>query len=209
VLDALLTGEGPMTLAALSAASGSHPNTLRDHLEQLERNGLVRRRHAEPAGPGRPPTLYEAAGADGSPASAEYAGLAAALASTIHRTSSHPRRDAALAGEEWGHELAAAHGRPARPGDAAVRREVVGLLGEIGFAPEADRAATVVRLTRCPLLETARRHPDVVCAVHLGIVRGALDEYGADPGTAELFPFSDPGACRLHLGDRRASADSR
>jgi predicted ArsR family transcriptional regulator len=54
-----------------------------------------------------------------------------------------------------------------------------------------------VRLTRCPLLEAAHRHPDVVCAVHLGIVRGALDEQGADPSGTALAPFAEPGACVL------------
>jgi predicted ArsR family transcriptional regulator len=198
-----LQGEaGPITLAALSEVTGLHANTLRDHLDALERAGLVHREQEQPHGPGRPRTLYEAV-ADSAPGHDEYAGLAAALAGTIHRTSADPRRDAALAGEEWGHDLAAARERPARPGSAGARRAVVSMLDEIGFAPEADRAGSVVLLTRCPLLDTARRYPDVVCAVHLGIVRGALEEYGADPAPAELFPFSDPGACRLHLGGHR------
>jgi predicted ArsR family transcriptional regulator len=198
-----LQGEaGPLTLAALSAATGLHANTLRDHLDALERTGLVRRQQEAPHGPGRPRTLYEAV-ADDAPGHDEYAGLAAALAATIHRTSPDPRRDAALAGEQWGHDLAAAREQPARPGSAGARRAVVAMLDEIGFAPEADRTSSEVRLTRCPLLDTARRYPDVVCAVHLGIVRGALEEYGGDPAPAELFPFSDPGACRLHLGGRR------
>ncbi len=208
VLSALLAEPAPVAMAALSTVTGLHANTLREHLDALERNGLVRRRQAHPTGPGRPPTLYEAA-ADDAPGHSEYAGLAAALALTIHRTSDDPRADAASAGDAWGHELAASHGRPARPGEASARREVVALLDEIGFAPEADRRSSVVRLTRCPLLETARRVPDVVCAVHLGIVRGALEEYGADPAPAELFPFSEPGACRLHLAGAPASGTPR
>src|SRR3546814_19925983 len=56
--------------------------------------------------------------------------------------------------------------------------------------------ATTVRLTRCPLLETAKEFPDVVCGVHLGIVRGALEEYGGDSERTDLFAFSEPGACR-------------
>jgi predicted ArsR family transcriptional regulator len=84
----------------------------------------------------------------------------------------------------------------------------VAVLDELGFAPEGDRDNAVVRLTRCPLLDTARRFPDVVCAVHLGIVQGALEEYDADPGSAELYPFSEPGACRLHL-DGRPSVTAR
>jgi predicted ArsR family transcriptional regulator len=140
---------------------------------------------------------------------AEYAGLAAALAATIHRTSDDPRRDAVEAGDLWGRELAADHGAPAGTGEVAARHEVVGLLAEMGFAPDADRDSTSVRLTRCPLLDTARRYPDVVCAVHLGIVRGALDEYGADASPAELLPFAEPGACRLHLAAARTTGADR
>ena len=32
---------------------------------------------------------------------------------------------------------------------------------------------------------------------------GALEEYGADPDGTELLPFAEPGACRLHLMQRR------
>jgi predicted ArsR family transcriptional regulator len=192
-------------MAALSAATGLHPNTLRDHLDALEQAGLVRRHAAAPQGPGRPPSLYETVD-DTDPSHSEYAGLASVLASTIHRTSNDPPRVATSAGARWGHELAASHGRPEAAGAAGARREVVAVLDEIGFAPEADRDSSVVMLTRCPLLDTARRFPDVVCAVHLGIVRGALEEYDADPAAAELFPFSEPGACRLHLGGRRTAS---
>lgn len=201
VLTVLQAEPAPVTMTGLSLVTGLHANTLREHLDALEAAGRVRRRHAAPSGPGRPPTLYEAAPADRAGRS-EYAGLAAALASTIHRTSTEPGRDAAEAGDQWGHELAAERGRPAEPGDRAARRAVVSLLDEVGFAPEADHDSAVVLLTRCPLLDTARRYPDVVCAVHLGIVRGALEEYGADATATALHPFSEPGACRLHLADR-------
>jgi predicted ArsR family transcriptional regulator len=205
VLTALQAEREPVTLTDLSLVTGLHANTLRDHLDALESAGRIQRRSAAPSGPGRPRTLYEPTPADRSGRS-EYAGLAAALASTIHRTSPDPQRDAAEAGEGWGHELAAdrrsettQRGRPTDAGDAGARREVVALLDEIGFAPESDAHHTTVRLTRCPLLDTARRYPDVVCAVHLGIVRGALSEYDADASGAELHPFAEPGACRLHL----------
>lgn len=208
VLSALGAEDGPVTMATLSSATGLHANTLRDHLEVLERAGLVRRHTAAPDGPGRPRALYEAVPDAG--AHVEYAGLASVLAATIHRTSRDPRRDATTAGVQWGEELAAARPRPSgEERETVARREVVTVLDELGFAPEPDRDNGVVRLTRCPLLDTARRFPDVVCAVHQGIVQGALKAYGADPEAAELFPFSDPGACRLHLGapehDRHSS----
>jgi predicted ArsR family transcriptional regulator len=79
---------------------------------------------------------------------------------------------------------------------------VVDLLEELGFAPSPDARAGVVKLRRCPLLEAAHQYPEVVCGVHLGVVRGALEELGASPEQTEctaLHPFSEPGACRLEL----------
>ena len=186
-------------MAALVASTGLHANTLRDHLEALVRRGLVRRHRAEPHGRGRPAWLYAATDADEGSGRSEYAGLAATLASAINRTSATPREDAIVAGTEWGHELARDMGAPATPGDTAARRQVVELLDRIGFAPEQGDSPSVVRLTRCPLLEAAYQYPDVVCGVHLGIVRGALEEYGTDPAGTDLLPFSEPGACRLDL----------
>jgi hypothetical protein len=49
----------------------------------------------------------------------------------------------------------------------------------------------------------------VVCGVHLGVVRGALQELGSDPERTErtaLQPFSEPGACRLDMLPRRETA---
>lgn len=198
MLDLLHEADGPRNLADLSNATGLHPNTLREHLEALVARGLARRFRAAPHGRGRPAWLYEATAAEPG-AGAEYAGLAATLAAHIHRTSSDPRQDAVEAGSAWGRELARKAGRPHGEGDAEARRKVVDLLGEVGFAPETDEAATSARLTRCPLLDTAKEYPDVVCGVHLGIVRGALDEYGADRSRTSLVPFAEPGACLLHL----------
>jgi len=199
LLETLAGQPEPTTLIALVVATGLHVNTLREHLAALEVYGLVRRQRAAPNGRGRPAWLYRATE---QPDRSEYAGLAATLAATIHRTSDSPREDGIAAGREWGRDLARAKGRPQGPGGPAARRQVVGLLADIGFAPVADDRLSVIRLTRCPLLEAAHRYPDVVCGVHLGIVRGALQEYGADSARSELFPFSEPGACRLELMTR-------
>ena len=70
----------------------------------------------------------------------------------------------------------------------------------MGFAPVPDDDVRELRLTRCPLLEAAHQHPEVVCAVHLGITEGALESFGAPAGDVELLPFAEPGACLLRLG---------
>jgi predicted ArsR family transcriptional regulator len=204
VLEALQAQPGPTTLAVLADVTGLHVNTLRGHLDALEDRGLVSRRQAAPTGRGRPAALYQATDVQGR---SEYAGLARALAAAIHRTSRKPRADAIAAGEDWGRELAEGqHTGTAgqrSTSDATARRRVVALLDDLGFAPEADRRNATVRLTRCPLLDAAHQYPDVVCGVHLGIARGALEAYGSTGEGTELHAFSEPGACRLELRQRR------
>ena len=122
LLETLAASPLPMTLAALSTATGLHVNTVREHLEALEHGGRVQRESAAPRGRGRPASLYRAVEPE---AGSEYAGLATALAAAIHRSSERPRDDAVAAGVDWGRDLARAKGGTAgdRPtGPAAGRR---------------------------------------------------------------------------------------
>jgi hypothetical protein len=52
-----------------------------------------------------------------------------------------------------------------------------------------------VHLRTCPYLQLVKKHPDAMCGLHAGIVRGVLRHYGADDDTALLEPFAAPGAC--------------
>ncbi len=198
LLATLRTQNKPVTLGALTRATGLHENTLRGHLDALVKDGLVTRSAAAAAGRGRPAWLYEATDADPDRPT-EYAGLASALAEAIHLRSPEPVADALAAGRRWGRDLAQRRGAGPQATTVEARRQVVGLLDDLGVAPETDPDGKAVRLTRCPLLEAAHRYPDVVCGVHLGLTQGALTEYGANPDGTELLPFAEPGACLLHL----------
>ncbi|MEV4417809.1 helix-turn-helix domain-containing protein [Catellatospora sp. NPDC049609] len=100
--------------------------------------------------------------------------------------------------------------------EAAAR--ATALFTELGFDPARtpDPGAARIELRACPFLDLARRHPAVVCGVHLGLLRGTLaggaagsadrqaesgvvDEVteGGPAGAfeAELFPFARPGVC--------------
>ncbi|MBE7325015.1 helix-turn-helix domain-containing protein [Nocardioides sp. Y6] len=194
VLDLLTRSAEPLGMAELTAATGLHANTLRGHLEALVETGLVDRRRATPIGRGRPAWLYTAA--DESHTS-EYAALASTLASGLATSAPDPAAAGARAGEGWGRELA--RQRLSRMnGPLDPRSEALAALEEFGFAPR-DTPVDVVELTRCPLLDTARKHPEVVCAVHLGLVRGMVSEHGGDPSGTTLEPFATDDSCRLHL----------
>lgn len=199
VLRRLRDQPEPTTLATLSEATGLHGNTLREHLTALVDEGLARRVRAAPHGRGRPAWLYEATTGGATSGSVEYAGLATTLAAAIHHGSSDPRATAIAAGTAWGHDLARQRGAEADTDATRTRRQVLDLLDDLGFAPRDNQQDPTVRLTQCPLLDAAHRHTDVVCGVHLGIVRGALAEHGASPADTDLEPFAEPGACLLQL----------
>ena len=206
VLEHLQRSVQPVTIAGLAQELGVHPNTAREHLDALVARGLATRERAPASGRGRPAWRYAAADdhPEPDPRVRDYAGLAAALAGHLARTAGDPSAEGLAAGVAWGRSLVTS--RPPHPGPSP-RHKVVGLLEELGFAPEADADARSVALRRCPLLDAAMQHPEVVCQVHLGIVRGALEHHGGDPLPTALLPFAEPGACRLHLdtaavGDR-------
>ena len=195
LLTTLRAQDAPLPLAALAATAGRHPNTVREHLDTLVRAGLAARTRQPASGRGRPAWAYEATAAISE--ASEYAALAVVLASSIVRTSAHPSVDAELAGEDWGRNLV--RGRGAAPTTPELARDrTVEVLDDLGFEPHQDPTApSTVRLTRCPLLAAARSNPSIVCNVHLGMVRGVLSEYGADPAGSALTAFAEPGACLL------------
>lgn len=198
VLEELQRSDSATTVGALAARLHLHTNTVRKHLDALVERRLATRERSAANGRGRPAWAYAPATHNTEPDHRvrDYAGLATALAGQLSRTSANPRSEAISAGEAWGKVLVAGAeaGTPAH-----ARRAVIDLLDELGFAPQPDARATTAQLLRCPLLDAARAQPDVVCPVHLGIVRGALAELGGDPQSAELLPFAEPGACRLRM----------
>ncbi|HEX5532954.1 MAG TPA: helix-turn-helix domain-containing protein [Actinomycetales bacterium] len=206
VLERLEQHHEPVRINDLAAEMGLHANTVRQHLEALAERGVVIRERAPSQGRGRPAWVFSAVpgASEPDPRVRDYAGLAIALSSHIVRACDDPAADALEAGRTWGRELAEntfGERRQMRGRDEGVgpRRSAVQLLDGLGFDPDADTQATTAALRRCPLLDAATRYPEVVCSVHLGIVRGALDVLGGDPEPTELIPFAEPGACRLNL----------
>ncbi len=200
--------QGTCTVASLATKTGQHENTIREHLDALVEDDLAIRYQSIEHSRGRPAWFYRAVNETDRPVFNEYSGLASALAGSIARTSSHPIEDAIEAGISWAKVLVTESRKNSKGEDEKAknaitsRRNVISLFKNLGFAPKHNPDLSKIKLTRCPLLDAARQYPDIICSVHLGIVRGALAEFGAAPAAvlkAELEPFALKGACLVRM----------
>ncbi|MET4004588.1 putative ArsR family transcriptional regulator [Arthrobacter sp. UYCu511] len=219
VLARLRLHDATLSVEQLSAETGQHPNTVREHLEALVETSYATRTAAPKVGRGRPAWQYQASASPAGPVG--YAALAAALAKHIALHSHHPAAEGEAAGRAWAQALKPAGNSPdnlpefsaataPEGGGAAAktiskaaaktaRSGVSNALVEAGFGVQKNRDATELVLTTCPIVEAARDNPEVVCAVHLGLVKGLLTGSGLAESEVELLPFSGPGRCTLHL----------
>lgn len=198
ILEVLQASQSSETAATIAERTGLHHNTVREHLDALVDLDLVDRVKSTPSGRGRPSWQFKASEVqtEPDPRVREFAGLAGALSSYIASYSNDPRAEAIAAGRIWGQEVVARRG-PAKGGQP--RKKVVEILDNLGFAPKSNRRYTSTALTRCPLLDIARKHPEVVCAAHQGLVIGALESLGVADADVQLNAFAEHGACRLKM----------
>jgi predicted ArsR family transcriptional regulator len=172
--------------------------------------GLVESGVQERTTPGRPRLVFRATATPGAGAEGSYKVLAEVLASGIRDGEPAPGAVAANAGRRWGQHLEQSRAS-AEPVDAdGALDRIVTLLDDVGFAPRVGEPAspttdlsgtgsvTVIELHRCPFYDIARAHTEVVCAVHLGLIQGALDQMQAPPLTVRLEPFVRPDLCLVH-----------
>lgn len=201
VLGVLQAANAPLGVEEVAERVSLHSNTTRFHLDGLVESGLVARSTEDRDLPGRPRTLYTATPDSTRTGRRSYRLLAEILTSYLASQTKHPSQAALKAGEEWGRFLT---DRPAPFGrvDAAeATRRLVETLDDIGFAPEAVTTGRKrqILLHHCPFRETAEQHAEVVCAVHLGLMRGVLSELDAPLEAERLDPFVEPTLCVTQL----------
>ena len=175
-----------------------HPNVARHHLERLLAEGYVEE-VAAPAGdgphPGRPPRHYRATGKEiaVSYPPRRFDLLAELLVQVIERLDT---ADAPAIAEEvgvrFGTELAEALGLAGDHDPAGALQAVSGALETIGFgvAPEADDQSLLT--SHCPFGQTATDHPEIVCRIDQGIVRGLMAAAGGSSGPVVVSPHEGP-----------------
>lgn len=215
VLDLLRSADTPVGVQEIAERAGLHPNTARFHLDGLVEAGMVERYSESSGQPGRPRTVYRARPAAAATGARSYRLLAEMLTTLIAENVPQPELAASEAGRVWGGYLTQ---RPAPferiDAQAAVAR-LIDVLSEIGFDPAPDppppasggkdETGARVRLRHCPFREVAERHQDVVCALHLGLMQGALGELRAPVSADRLDPFVEPSLCIAHLSTKTAT----
>lgn len=190
VLEVLRDSPVPLDAGAVAARLGLHVTTARFHLDQLAAAGFTQRKTGAERRRGRPRMMYSPAGPLRDDDSREQLihVLAAALAGQDDHTAS-----AEGAGRRWAADLDALDDEPVPA--------LVAVLDRLGFDPDLQDGAILLR--SCPFRDAAREHPDVVCAVHRGLVEQALGRAAAD---ARLLPFVEPDLCVVALAPRAGVA---
>jgi predicted ArsR family transcriptional regulator len=210
VLDMLRAAGGPLGVREVAQRMGLHPNTARFHLEALVDADLAVRETEDRETPGRPRIGYRAV-ADGPAGRRRYRLLAEMLTSLIAGTMPEPGRAAEDAGREWGAYLTEQLPpyQKLTAGEAVEKLSAV--MEELGFAPQAEAGDGAGQyrlcLRQCPFREVAQHHQDVICSLHLGLMRGALERMRAPVTADRLDPFVEPSLCVARLTERENSVE--
>ncbi|MGH8860689.1 MAG: hypothetical protein ACRDVG_05550 [Jatrophihabitantaceae bacterium] len=137
------------------------------------------------------------------------------LTSLVSSQVAQPAKAAVKAGAAWGRYLAEKPAPFHRIDAADATQQLVSVLDDVGFAPEATTAGGRRRilLHHCPFREVAESHGDIICSIHLGLMQGLLSELDAPLQADRLDPFVEPSLCVAQLstasGAPRRAARSR
>jgi len=113
----------------------------------------------------------------------------------------NPGGKALEAGRAWGRQLESPAHRAKGIGAEESIDHLVGVLDELGFAPERRESdgEQQVGPRHCPCLEVAETRTSVVCPIHLGLMQGALESWEAPVAVDRLDPLVEPDLCLARL----------
>lgn len=194
----------PLATAEVAESLDLHPNTVRPHLERMRDVGLLAIETEARGSVGRPQHRYSLA------PDAPSLGLEPAtfpvLARMLLRVAAAgglSRDHVVDAGREQGEAdaIALALALDISTADAGTCVEgLVARLDALGFDPAvaAEEEQATVAFAHCPFRELAEAHPEIVCALHQGLVEGIVDTLGG--ATVDAFhPLTDRTPCQADL----------
>ncbi len=191
-----------MAVATMAQQVGLHANTVRDHLEMLRQAGMLTRAAEKRDRPGRPKMLYSSVPPETrSPGFEGYRFLAEVLAGFLQTQVDDPGSAAEEAGRVWGRYMVNKPEPYAATPPSDIVGQIANTLLDLGFAPEEEsrEQGFRIRLHDCPFREVARIRTEVVCGIHLGILRGMAEELGGSVLVDDLLPFVEPSLCLVEL----------
>lgn len=190
----------PMTATQIAEHFGIHPNVARHHLDRLAGDGylqITRRRRSGRSGPGagRPAKCYEATSKEIAvqfpPRRHEL--LSELLVRIVERLAPEDGpRIAEEIGREYGRTLAAEIGIPEEEGFEDAVQAVARAMTGVGFEMSADLDQRQLLTRYCPFGSTAANHPEVVCKLDQGIVKGLMDAVHQPDDRLVVTPHVDP-----------------
>lgn len=173
-----------------------HPNGVRNHLERMERAGMVERAQVR-LQRGRPPDVWRiAAGAQpgGDPPRA-YRDLGRWLARAFG-SGSRGSKGAQRIGREIGREMAP-------EGAAGTAEAFETSLTALGFQPALVAGGgdeITFCLGNCPYRDAVHEHQPTICSLHEGITRGLLDALAPEARLVGFVPHDpDEAGCRIEV----------
>jgi predicted ArsR family transcriptional regulator len=179
----LVQQEPRRTIADLVGATRLHANTVREHLQRLVEDGYVVVDVERRTTRGRPRMLYSAA--DGVVASSPVRRRKVAAAAT---RGDLMRR--VMPVDTPGHLPAEALHQI----DALVED-----LADAGFDPLVDEQALTVDLSPCAHAAAQATHRELLCSVHVSLMRGVVSEAGGPLTVDGMRPSCDPRECVMQL----------
>ncbi|MCL2454083.1 MAG: helix-turn-helix domain-containing protein [Micrococcales bacterium] len=202
IIQLLRDTKVPLSVADVAETAGIHVNTARFHLESLVDAGMATRETERRDTPGRRRVLYSGTLPNQTHERAQgYRLLAEILTATIAKRYPDVGDEMYEVGQEWGRYLTS---RPApfeTFDEDEIHKRVVDKLDALWFAPELRREPEPhLLLHNCPFLEPAKRTPEVVCQLHVGMINGSLEELRSSQRVVRLEPQAEPYMCRGWLG---------
>lgn len=187
----------PLTTADIAEVLGLHANTVRPHLERMRDAGLLDVEVAGRGDVGRPHHRYRLApDAPSLGLEPPTMPLLARMLVDMSTRLGASADDAAEVGRDEGR-------RRARPYASApsTLEALVSDLDRLGFDPLVaddgdDDDVAVIAFTHCPFADLARSNPDLVCALHRGLVAGFVAAMG-DTEVREFCPLTHRTPCRV------------
>ena len=197
----------PQVTAEIAETLGLHPNTVRPHLDRMREVGLLEVTTDARGEVGRPQHRYSLAPDAPSlglepPTMPMLARMVLAMARRLGANEA----DAVAVGEAEGASRAGRY--TAAP---SALEALVADLDRLGFDPvvtgdddgadEDEPVTAVVAFANCPFADLARDHPDLVCALHRGLVTGFVAQMG-DAEVSEFCPLASRTPCRVAVTTR-------